>query len=66
VRFLDVIQGLRHLAIREGIISAERAALLEQGEHLVQELRRRLIAEVLTGPEEPDLQATLARLIKEQ
>jgi heterodisulfide reductase subunit C len=65
VRFLDVIQGLRNLAIREGIITAGRAVLLEQAEHLVQELRRRLISEILAGPEGMELKAALAKVISE-
>ncbi|MBM4293312.1 MAG: heterodisulfide reductase [Deltaproteobacteria bacterium] len=66
VRFLDIIQGLRHMAIREGLVSAARAELLEQGEGLIQELRRRLINRILADPaENPDPQETLSRLIKE-
>ncbi len=65
VRFLDIIQGLRNLAIREGMISAARAAKLEQGERLIQELRRRLIARLLEGPEAAELKAELGRIIKD-
>ena len=65
VRFLDIIQGLRNLAIREGMISAARAAKLEQGERLIQELRRRLIARLLEGPEAAELKAELGKIIKE-
>jgi len=66
VRFLDIIQGLRHMAIREGLVSAARAELLEQGEGLIQELLRRLINRILADPaENPDPQETLSRLIKE-
>ncbi len=65
VRFLDIIQGLRNLALREGLISKARVRQLERGEHLLQELRRRLVAELLSGPEKQDLKATLARLVKE-
>jgi len=52
VRFLDIIQGLRNLALRDGFISPDRVARLEQGERLIQELRRRLIGELLSEPEE--------------
>jgi heterodisulfide reductase subunit C len=62
VRFLDIIQGLRNLALRDGWISPERVASLSQGEHLIQELRRRLIAELLSGPEEQEVKDALARL----
>ncbi|MGB8992099.1 MAG: 4Fe-4S dicluster domain-containing protein [Desulfobaccales bacterium] len=65
VRFLDIIQGLRNLAFRDGRISAARVALLTQCEGLIQELRRRLIDEVLSGPEELELKETLARLTGE-
>jgi heterodisulfide reductase subunit C len=62
VRFLDIIQGLRNLALRDGLISAARAAQLERGERLIQELRRRLIEELLSGPEEQEVKDALARL----
>ena len=62
VRFLDIIQGLRNLALRDGMISPARAAQLERGERLIQELRRRLIEEVLSGPEEQEVKEALARL----
>lgn len=66
VRFLDIIQGLRNLALREAVISPEKVAQLGAGEQLIQELRRRLIAALLSGPdEEVDLLATLARLLEE-
>ena len=65
VRFLDTIQGLRNLALRDGRISAARVARLTQGEGLIQELRRRLIDEILSGPEELELKVTLARLTEE-
>jgi heterodisulfide reductase subunit C len=65
VRFLDIIQGLRNLALRDGWISPERVASLSQGEQLIQELRRRLIAELLSGPEEQKVKDALARLAGE-
>jgi len=66
VRFLDIIQGLRHMAIREGLISASRAELLEKGEGLIQELRCRMINRILAEAEEStDLQEILRGLIKE-
>ncbi len=64
VRFLDVIQGLRNIARREGLISAARVANLDRGERLLQELRRRLISQILTGPEETEIKAAMARIIK--
>jgi heterodisulfide reductase subunit C len=66
VRFMDLIQGLRNLAIRDGFITPERAARLERSEHLIQELRRRLIGEILAqGEDDPDLKALAARLISD-
>ena len=62
VRFLDIIQGLRNLALRDGCISPVRAARLARGEWLIQELRRRLIGEILSGPEELEVKDALARL----
>jgi len=64
VRFLDVIQGLRNIARREGLISAARVANLDRGERLLQELRRRLISQILSGPEETEIKAAMARIIK--
>ncbi len=64
VRFMDIIQGLRNLAIREGFVTPERAARLAQSERLIQELRRRLIGEILAeGEDDPDLKELTARLI---
>jgi len=65
VRFLDIIQGLRNLALRDGCISPSLAARLAQGERLLQELRRRLIEELLAGPEELEVKDALARLAGE-
>ncbi len=65
VRFLDIIQGLRNLAVREGLITAARVANLDKGERLVQELRRRLIAAILNGPEAAQLKASMARIIED-
>ncbi len=64
VRFMDIVQGLRNMALREGLVSPSRAARLEQGEHLIQELRRRLISEIMAeGKGDADPKALLARLI---
>jgi heterodisulfide reductase subunit C len=65
VRFLDIIQGLRHLAVQDGKVSAARLAQLEQGEHLLADLRQRLIRELLAGDEELPAADVLARLLGE-
>jgi heterodisulfide reductase subunit C2 len=65
VRFLDIIQGLRNIALREGRISAGRVAQLHRGEHLVQELRRRLISHILNDPDEAEIKVALARALKD-
>jgi heterodisulfide reductase subunit C len=64
VRFLDIIQGLRNLAVREGVVSEGKAACLAQGEHLIQDLRRRLLTALLAAPADSlDLKAELARAL---
>ena len=65
MRFLDIIQGLRNLALRDDFITPARVAQLERGERLIQELRRRLIGEILSGPEEQEVNEALARLAGE-
>jgi heterodisulfide reductase subunit C len=65
VRFLDIVQGLRHLAVREGAISPARAARLAAGEKAIQELRRQLVAALLAAPEDDaDLRAELVRALE--
>ena len=64
VRFADIVQGLRNLAVREGWVDPSRGAQLERAEKLIQELRRRLLAELLAAPGVGlDLEAALARLL---
>jgi hypothetical protein len=66
VRFLDIIQGLRNLAVREGIVSQTRARRLAQGERLIQELRRRLLTALLEASEDGlNLKAELGRALDE-
>jgi heterodisulfide reductase subunit C len=65
VRFLDIIQGLRRLAIRDGWVSPIRAVQLERAERLIAALRRRLIGELLAGSEDLEAADALARLINE-
>ncbi|MFZ5449122.1 MAG: 4Fe-4S dicluster domain-containing protein [Thermodesulfobacteriota bacterium] len=66
VRFLDIIQGLRNLAIRAGKVSPARVARLERGERLIQELRQRLIGELLSGDGGLEAEEVLAQLIGEK
>jgi hypothetical protein len=56
---------LRHLALRDGFISPARLARLEQGERLIQELRRRLIADILDHDAESEVKDALARIAGE-
>jgi len=66
VRFLDIIQGLRQMALREGLLSAAKAELLEKGEGLIQELRARMIERILAEDgEKIDIQEILSSLLKE-
>ncbi|HAY22713.1 MAG TPA: hypothetical protein DCY27_11235 [Desulfobacterales bacterium] len=66
VRFLDIIQGLRHLAVREGAVNSELPERLRQGEVLLQEVRRRLIARLMAHPvQEEDLASLLADVVKD-
>lgn len=65
VRFLDIIQGLRNLSLRDGWITPARVGQLEEGERLIQELRRRLIGELLSGPEELEAKDALPRIAGE-
>jgi heterodisulfide reductase subunit C len=64
VRFLDVVQGLRHLAVQDGRVSPTRVAQLERGERLIAELRQRLIGELLSGDEALEAEEVLERLMK--
>ena len=63
VRFLDIVQGLRNLAVREGAVSPSLAARLAEAEMLIQDLRRQLLAELLAAPDGLDLRAELARAL---
>jgi heterodisulfide reductase subunit C2 len=64
VRFLDIVQGLRNLAVREGYVSAARAQRLAQGEKVLQDLRGRFLAALLAAPEDGlDLKDELTRAL---
>ena len=66
VRFLDIIQGLRAIALREGLLSADKAELLAKGEGLIQELRARMIERILAEDgDKADPKEILASLVKE-
>jgi heterodisulfide reductase subunit C len=66
VRFLDIIQGLRNLSLRDGWITPVRVGRLAEGERLIQELRRRLIGELLSGAEELEAKDALVRIAGEE
>jgi heterodisulfide reductase subunit C len=59
VRFLDVIQGLRHLAIREGQVSQDLADRCRQAETILLQVRRRLLAKIISQTDRPEGPATL-------
>jgi heterodisulfide reductase subunit C len=63
VRFLDIIQGLRHLAIREGQVSQDLADRCRQAETLLLQVRRRLLGKIISQPDRTDSLATLLREI---
>jgi heterodisulfide reductase subunit C len=66
VRFMDIVQGLRTMALREGLVSSGHAARLAQGERFIQELRRRLIRELLAQAEgDIDVKDTLSHLLSD-
>lgn len=50
VRFLDIIRGLRNLAIREGFVPAALAARTRQAEMILLQWRRHLLAKILANP----------------
>jgi heterodisulfide reductase subunit C len=59
VRFRDIVQGLRVLAVREGFVSPELAADLEEVEGLLQAVRRTMISRLLQSREAPGNMAEL-------
>jgi heterodisulfide reductase subunit C2 len=59
VRFLDIIQGLRHLAVREGLVSPELADRCRQAETIVLEVRRQLLAKILSQSDQVERPADL-------
>ncbi|MGQ9687394.1 MAG: 4Fe-4S dicluster domain-containing protein [Desulfobaccales bacterium] len=60
VRFLDVVQGLRNLAVRQGYVNPKVAERLARGEQLLQELRHHFLTVLLSAPEEGlDVKAAL-------
>ncbi|MDI6852029.1 MAG: 4Fe-4S dicluster domain-containing protein [Deltaproteobacteria bacterium] len=66
VRFMDIVRGLRTMAVREEFVSPEHAARLEEAERLVQELRRRLIRAILEKTDgDLDPKDALSKLLQE-
>lgn len=63
VRFLDIIQGLRHLAIREGFVPPALAERCQQAENLLLQVRRHLLAEILNHPQQTEPLEDLLRHI---
>ncbi len=66
VRFLDVIQGLRHLAVRDGLISQELADRCRQAELLLLQVRRQLLKRIiLQSDPSASLSDTLFNVVQE-
>lgn len=66
VRFREIVQGLRNLAVREGLVPSSRVARLAEGEKLIQDLRRRFLRVLWNAPEDlRDLKSELTRLLAE-
>jgi|YNPNPStandDraft_1061719.scaffolds.fasta_scaffold113637_2 heterodisulfide reductase subunit C len=62
VRFLDVIQGLRNLAVRDGFVPPAVAARYRQAETLLLQLRRLLLRQIVANPQD---ETPLAELLQE-
>lgn len=66
VRFLDIMQALRRLAVAEGYVSPELAQAVEEAEGLLAELRRRTLARVaVPGTVGLSPQEALTRALRE-
>ena len=52
VRFLDIIQGLRCLAIRAGLVSQILADRCRQAEILLLQVRRQLLTQIISQPDQ--------------
>lgn len=63
VRFMDIVQGLQQMALREGFVSPAQTALLQEGERLIQEVRRRFIRELLEADGNIEPKDVLIKLI---
>jgi heterodisulfide reductase subunit C2 len=62
VRFLDIIQGLRRLAVRAGLVSQELADRCCRAETLLLQVRRQLLARIVSESGQTE---TLANLLFE-
>jgi heterodisulfide reductase subunit C2 len=66
VRFLDIIQGLRQLAVRDGLVSRELADSCRRAEALLLQVRRQLLAHIISQPgQADDLPALLLDVVRE-
>lgn len=64
VRFLDIIQALRRLAVREGYVSAAQARRLAEAEAALADLRRRTLAALIpASAEPPEIMELMRRLL---
>lgn len=66
IRFLDVIQGLRNLAVRTGIVPPELAERCRQAEILLLQVRRRLLADIVEQPHQTEsLESRLHTIVQD-
>lgn len=63
VRFLDIIQGLRHLAVQAALVPPDLAHRCRQAETLLLQVRRRLLAKIIAQPQRPEALTTLVAAI---
>ncbi len=67
VRFLDIIQGLRQMAVREGFVPAALQHRYQEAELLLLQIRRRLLAGIVADPQDTEpLLRHLSRIVQEE
>jgi heterodisulfide reductase subunit C len=64
VRFLDIIQGLRNLAVREGLVSPELADRCRQAEIIILQVRRQLLTTILSQSSQNEIPDLLVAVVQ--